>query len=313
MGARVQRPEPRAHWVLFGLLLVVVLVLLVISGVTGGQLGESQHAPESRRSSVEVPEAVLEGGPIVDPARGTAGLRVPAGHVVLTFDDGPTAWTAKILDVLDRHQVKGTFFVIGSKVAERPDLVRRMRDEGHEVGVHSFTHVNLANVSGWRLRVELDQTQLAIAAATGRTTDLLRPPFSSKAASVSGSDWRSLTRTRGYRVVYTDLDTEDWRRPGVEKIVAAGLPVDGRGAVVMLHDGGGNRAQTVAAVEQLVETLQDRGYEFDTVTDAVGVAPAWHRATRSQEVRSAARTASARNATRKKSTTAFESRTAPVT
>lgn len=285
MGARVEHPEPRAHWVLFALLLIGVLVLLVISGVTGGQLGESQHAPESRRSSAQVPDAVLEGGPIVDPTRAEAGLRVPAKHVVLTFDDGPTPWSARILDVLERHQVKGTFFVVGSKVAERPDLVRRMKDEGHEVGVHSFTHVNLANVAPWRLRVELDQTQLAIAAATGRTTDLLRPPFSSTAESVSGSDWESVTRARGYRIVYTDLDTEDWRRPGVDKIVAAGLPEGGRGAVVMLHDGGGNRDQTVAALDRLIVTLKGRGYTFDTVTEAVQVPSAWHAATRSQEIR----------------------------
>lgn len=285
MGTRVEHREPKAHWVLFGLLLVLVLFLLVISGITSGQLGESQHAPESRHSATQVPAAVLDGGPIVDPSRAEAGLKVPDKHVVLTFDDGPTPWSAKILDVLARHQVKATFFVVGSKVAERPDLVRRMKEEGHEVGVHSFTHVNLANVPAWRLRVELDQTQLAIAAATGATTDLLRPPFSSRAVSITGSDWESVTRARGYRVVYTDLDTEDWRRPGADKIAAAGLPSGGRGAVVMLHDGGGNRDQTVAALESLIPALQDQGYAFDTVTEAVQLRSAWHPATGSQEIR----------------------------
>lgn len=285
MGSRIARPEPKAHWLLFGLLLVLVLVLLVVSGVTSGLLGESQHAPESRSVATKVPETITDGGPIVDPSRAEGGLRVPAKRVALTFDDGPTEWTAKILDVLARQHVKATFFVVGSKVAERPDLVRRMMDEGHEVGVHSFTHVNLANVQPWRLRVELDQTQLVIAAATGRTTNLLRPPFSSTAEAVVGSDWVSLSRMHGYRIVYTDLDTEDWRKPGVEAIVAAGTPTRGRGAVVMLHDGGGDRTQTVAALERLISTLKARGYTFDTVSDAVGVPSAWQPATRSQEIR----------------------------
>ncbi|RNL62381.1 glycosyltransferase [Nocardioides marmoriginsengisoli] len=285
MGSRVERREPRAHWVLFGLLLVLVLVLLVVAGFTGGQLGESQHAPESEPSSVRVPDAILDGGPIVDPSRVEAGLRVPAGHVALTFDDGPTTWTAQILDVLDRYDVKATFFVIGSMVAERPELVRRMRDEGHEVGVHSFTHVNLANIAPWRLRLELDQTQLAIAAASGHTTDLVRPPFSSRAEAVTGSDWRSLQRMTGYRVVYTDLDTEDWRKPGVGDIVRDGTPAGNDGAVVMLHDGGGNRSETVAALERLIVTLQARGYVFDTVSEAVQVPSAWHRASRAEEIR----------------------------
>src|SRR4029079_11368594 len=122
------------------------------------------------------PAAVHRGGPIVDPSDPThGGLRVPPRHVVLTFDDGPTKWTGKVLDVLEAHHVHATFFVIGSRVAERPDLVRRMRAEGHDVGVHTFTHVNLANVSRWRLRAEVDQTQLALAAATGHTTRLLPP------------------------------------------------------------------------------------------------------------------------------------------
>ena len=287
MSSRAERREPRAHWVLFGLLLTLVLVLLVIAGFTGGQLGESQHAPISKKSAVRVPDAILEGGPIVDPGRAEAGLRVPAKHVALTFDDGPTKWTAQILDVLDRYDVKATFFVIGSMVAERPGLVSRMRDDGHEVGVHSFTHVNLANIAPWRLRLELDQTQLAIAAATGRTTDLIRPPFSSRAESITGSDWASLQRMNGYRVVYTDLDTEDWRKPGIADIVRSGTPTGDKGAVVMLHDGGGNRAETVAALERLIVTLKARGYTFDTVSEAAQVPSAWHQASRSQEIRGA--------------------------
>ncbi|MDP3714981.1 MAG: phosphosulfolactate synthase, partial [Burkholderiales bacterium] len=155
--------------------------------------------------------------------------------------------------------------------------VQMLRDFGRDV--------NLANIAPWRLRLELDQTQLAIAAATGRTTDLIRPPFSSTPDAVTGSEWASLQRMKGYRVVYTDLDTEDWRKPGIADIVKSGTPAGDDGAVVMLHDGGGNRAETVAALEQLIVTLKARGYTFDTVSEAARVPSAWHQASRSQEIR----------------------------
>jgi cellulose synthase/poly-beta-1,6-N-acetylglucosamine synthase-like glycosyltransferase/peptidoglycan/xylan/chitin deacetylase (PgdA/CDA1 family) len=205
--------------------------------------------------------------------------------VVPTFDDGPSRWTPEILDVLERRHVPATFFVVGARVADRPDVLRRMRDAGDEVGVHTFTHVNLADVPPWRRRIELDQTQLAIAAATGSTTDLIRMPYSSEVDALTASDWRALVDAGGYRAVFTDLDTRDWARPGVGRIVAAGLPAHDRGAVVMFHDGGGDRSQTVAALDRLIVELQRRGYSFDTVSSAVHVASPWHAATPSQQLR----------------------------
>ncbi|MDQ6642064.1 MAG: bifunctional polysaccharide deacetylase/glycosyltransferase family 2 protein [Actinomycetota bacterium] len=193
-------------------------------------------------------------------------------------------WTAKILDVLDENHVKGTFFVIGARVADRPDLLRRMLAEGDEVGVHTFTHVNMANVPAWRLHVELDQTELAIAAATGYTTDLLRPPYSSQVDALKPADWGALGRAGNYRAVFTNLDTRDWAKPGVNKIRAAALPAKGAGAVIMLHDGGGDRSQTLRALGALIQDLRRSGYTFDTVTEAIRAPSPWHRATASQRV-----------------------------
>ncbi len=266
-------------------MMLTFLTSLFIAGVINGQVGENAQTPESRDSSGVVPRAVRDGGPIVDPSRPQQpGLRVPDQHVVLTFDDGPSPWTAEILDVLRARGVPATFFVLGARAADRPDLLRRMRAEGHEVGVHTLTHVNLANVSSPRLRTELAQTQLAIAAATGHTTNLLRPPYSSQVESVQPSEWQAIESAQNYRVVYTDLDTQDWARPGAAKIVEAGVPQNGQGAVVMLHDGGGDRAQTVAAVDLLITELQQRGYTFDTVSSAIQTSSSWHPATVSQRV-----------------------------
>lgn len=281
-----QQREPRAHWGLLAGGLAGLLVLLIVSGYTSGQLGEGSHSPAARPGTKIVPKSVAAGGPIVDPSRpDNPGITVPDKTVVLTFDDGPTEWTPRILSVLRRHNVKATFFVIGSHVAQKPALLKRMVADGHEIGVHTFTHVNLANVPAWRQRLELDQTQLAIAAVTGRTTELLRPPFSSRAEGITASDWQALLRSRNYRIVFTDLDTKDWEKPGVDKIVAAGRPAGDAGAVVMLHDGGGNRAQTVAGLDKLIVELQGRGYAFQTVTEAAKVRSPWHQASHIQQLR----------------------------
>jgi cellulose synthase/poly-beta-1,6-N-acetylglucosamine synthase-like glycosyltransferase/peptidoglycan/xylan/chitin deacetylase (PgdA/CDA1 family) len=281
-----QRRKPRTHWALLALMMMLFLFALVVSGVVEGQVGEGARTPASQPKDGQVPPAFLNGGPIVDssqPEQG--GLRVPDKHVVLTFDDGPTEWTEEILHILRARGVRATFFVVGARAAARLDLVRRMYAEGHEVGIHTFTHSNLANVDPRRARLELDPSQLAVVAATGHTTSLLRLPYSSKVADVSFSEWQAMRRAEHYRVVYADLDTQDWQKQGVDAIVGAGLPHDGKGAVVMLHDGGGDRSQTVAAVDSMITELQGQGYSFDTVTSAVGLPSPWHAATAEQRVR----------------------------
>ena len=275
--SRSGRREPTVHWALLGAVLLVLVAALLISGVVNGQVGEGAHAPRSKAGNGSVPPAVVSGGPVLDPTKPEEpGLSIPRRHVVLTFDDGPTEYTEEILDLLQARGVPATFFVVGARAADRPDLIRRMHAEGHEVGVHTFTHVNAANVSPRRLRLELDQSQLAIVAATGHTTSLLRLPYSSSVDGIGPADWAAIRASGNYRVVYADLDTRDWARPGVETIVQAGLPADGRGAIVMLHDGGGDRSQTVAALDRLITELQSRGYVFDTATEAVGLSSPWH-------------------------------------
>ena len=160
-----------------------------------------------------------------------------------------------------------------------------MRGEGHEVGVHTYTHVNLANVPPWRQRMELDQTQLAIAAASGYTTDLARPPYSSTLdalapVGLAGAPARRATTARSSP---TSTPRTGPSRASTRSS-AGGIPRGRDGAVVMLHDGGGDRTQTVAALGTLIEELKERGYTFDTVTSAIGAPSPWHRATASQRL-----------------------------
>ncbi|GAA1823642.1 glycosyltransferase [Luedemannella flava] len=268
---------PRAHWVLLVLGMLALLMELALGGVVNDVGGEGS-APRSS-AGAPAPAAVLDGGPVlrIDATGGVATRAMPADTVALTFDDGPDPrWTPQVLDLLARAHAHATFFVVGSKVNEYPELTRRILAEGHEIGIHTFTHAELAAVPAWRRQAELALTQNALASATGRRSVLVRPPFSSQPGAMTADDFAALRDLagNGLLVVLADRDTEDWRRPGVDAIVANATPPAGRGAVVMLHDSGGDRSQTVTALGLLLEILNDRGYRLTTVSEALALPPA---------------------------------------
>ncbi len=275
-GRRQLRRDPRGHWLLLVLGALALTAALVMQGYAHGAVGES--AQHDYQHAAPAPAEVAAGGPVVNQSGGAVhSLRMPARTIALTFDDGPDpTWTPQILDVLKRHQVHATFFTIGSKIAEHPELARRMLREGNEIGSHTYTHIDMAAAPAWRIKLELDLTQHALAGAAGVHTRLLRMPYSSVPDGLSAPEWTAAQQAgrSGYLVVLTDRDTEDWQRPGVAKIVQAATQQTGKGdpgAIVMMHDAGGDRAQTVAALDQVITTLQARGYRFTTVTQAVGL------------------------------------------
>ncbi len=275
MRAHQDRREPRAHWVLLLLGLLVLLAGLSLNGIIRHVGAEGAGSPARPANVARAPTAVTSGGPVlrVDGDRVTT-RSMDTSTIALTFDDGPDPqWTPAILDVLARHHAHATFFVIGSRVDEYPDLTRRIVAGGHQLGVHTFTHTELAAVPRWRRQLEVTLAQNAIASATGRTAILLRPPYASEPDAITGPDYDALTDVArsGYLVVLADHDTEDWRRPGVAAIVAAATPPAGHGAVVMMHDGGGDRAQTVAALDILLTQEGRRGYRFTTVSAGLGL------------------------------------------
>ncbi|CAL9675321.1 Undecaprenyl-phosphate 4-deoxy-4-formamido-L-arabinose transferase [Actinosynnema sp. ALI-1.44] len=270
------RPSPRAHWVLLTLSMLVLLALLLLDLFVVKRVGQGE-APVAGPAN-HVPEALRAGGPLI----GTDGdelvsRAVPDRTVVLTFDDGPDPrWTPQVLDVLRREDVKATFFVTGVAAAQHPDLLERIVADGHEVGLHTFTHVDLSRIGETRTSLELDQTRLALAGAVGRTSTLVRPPYSATPDALDNDDLAAVERVvaSGHLVLLSDLDTEDWRNPGADAIAAAATPKDDRGAVVLMHDGGGDRAQTVAALDRLVPALKEQGRQFRTASDALGLTDA---------------------------------------
>ncbi len=181
-----------------------------------------------------------------------------AGVVYLTFDDGPTpAWTPRVLALLARYQARATFFVLGRSAAAHPELVRQEFAAGHGVGNHTWSHRRLTNLSGAQLVAEVNATSTAIRQITGAPVRCLRPPFATVDAA-SAEQVRAL----GLRLVLWDIDTNDWLRPGTGAIAGRVLGRVRSGDVILMHDGGGNRSETVAALEQVLATLSARGYRF---------------------------------------------------
>jgi cellulose synthase/poly-beta-1,6-N-acetylglucosamine synthase-like glycosyltransferase/peptidoglycan/xylan/chitin deacetylase (PgdA/CDA1 family) len=273
MGRHIARGAPRAHWILLLLALTVLLAALSLDGYAHNVSGGSGRAESTLPPA---PDAATTGGPVlrIDGDR-IHSRSMPAGTIALTFDDGPDPrWTPRILDVLHRHNAHATFFVIGSRVNEHPDLVRRMLAEGHEVGSHTFTHADIATLPGWRRDLEIALTRKAISSATGLRPTLFRPPFSSGPDALTAPDLSALraAAAAGHLAVLTDRDTNDWRRPGVNAIVASVAPTDRRaGVVVLMHDGGGDRSQTVAALDRLIPQMTKRGFRFTTISAGLGL------------------------------------------
>jgi cellulose synthase/poly-beta-1,6-N-acetylglucosamine synthase-like glycosyltransferase/peptidoglycan/xylan/chitin deacetylase (PgdA/CDA1 family) len=261
------------------LTVIVFAVGLLIEGYTHGILGENAaDEPATGPGAALGPASVLAGGPVIAPVGGQHGTplsyRIPPKTAVLSFDDGPDPdWTPKIIAVLRRYRVPGTFFVIGAHAAGNPSIVAAELADGDEVGSHTYTHPNLAMVSAWRENFELTLTQNALAGAAGIHTRLLRMPYSSQPGAITAADWRAAVTAGqdGYLMVFTSLDTVDWSRPGVARIVRAAIPANGAGAIIMLHDGGGDRSQTLAALPGIITGLKARGYRFATVTSALAL------------------------------------------
>ncbi|MDY7090585.1 MAG: bifunctional polysaccharide deacetylase/glycosyltransferase family 2 protein [Actinomycetota bacterium] len=263
-------PRPR---IMLGSLLVLVFVgVLVVQAYINAEF-KGDHLESEVGDQDGVPAEILNGGPVINTTGGqTSTSRMPPKTIALTFDDGPDpAWTPKILDVLEENDAHGTFFVVGSEVSRHPELTKRITDEGNELGLHTFTHPNLQRLAPWRRTLELSQTQVAIARATGVHTNLARFPYSSKNAAIDEINWRIVQDAgkQGYLVVVNDLDSEDWQRPGVPKIVKNATPAGESSAVVLFHDAGGDRQQTVDALRQFIPAMKSRGYRFTTVTEGL--------------------------------------------
>jgi peptidoglycan-N-acetylglucosamine deacetylase len=200
----------------------------------------------------------------------------PAAHkLVLTFDDGPHVdYTRAILDTLKETKTPAAFFVVGARVLEEPDLLKRMIEEGHEVGSHTFSHPRMDQVSQSRAALEHGMMSKLIAGYSGHETKLYREPFLRAGGPIEASRVRSLmdVQARGGIISGMDIVPKDWEGLTTQEIVdyVVGEVKRGAGNVILLHDGGEDRSASVAAVPLLIATLRTEGYEFTTLADLLG-------------------------------------------
>lgn len=192
-------------------------------------------------------------------------------EIALTFDDGPNPfYTPQVLAILQKYGVKATFFDVGYLVADYPNIVRQEYNEGNIVANHSWSHPVLTYLSAQAILSQLTSTTYAIRAATGVRPTFFRPPYGATNNIVLAQ-----ARYLGYTTVLWDGSAGDWKLPGVSVIISKLLFYARDGAILLLHDGGGNRAQTVAALPTIITTLENRGYKFVTIQQLVNdlVAP----------------------------------------
>ena len=203
---------------------------------------------------------------------------VGKGHkLILTFDDGPSAeWTPKILDILEREKVPATFFVIGMNAEQNIPILKREYKDGFEIGNHTFTHSNIAEMSVSRAALEMKLTRLLIESVTGHSTILFRAPYNADSEPQTYEELAPIERSRleNYLTINESIDPNDW---------AVGVTADTifqrvirqvestNASIILLHDAGGETRQaTVDALPQIIHYFKKRGYVFTTVSDLMG-------------------------------------------
>jgi len=227
-------------------------------------LGVNKNGPETGDEKAELGHAhVIETGPSDVPA------------VALTLDDGPSIYTAPVLEILAKHDAHSTFFMIGENVAPHRDAAKRVAAAAHEIGNHSYTHPNFCSAEMSRnpnrrrvIEEEVQKATKAIQDATGLTPKLMRMPYGCNARWAEDA-----VQALGYDLVFWSVDCRDWSRPGSDQISRISVAQAKAGSIILLHDGGGDRSQTVRAMEAILTGLRAKGLRVLTVSQLVDANP----------------------------------------
>jgi peptidoglycan/xylan/chitin deacetylase (PgdA/CDA1 family) len=246
------------------------------SSKTSVRLIDKQAAPSRNRTARATHTSGVAAASLRTPAKETSIPRWAQGQVVrqvpvqrsdkviaLTFDDGPwPRYTQEVLQVLASRNVKATFFMVGQEVQRRPDLVREAHDAGHVIGNHSWGHTRKPRSPA----DEIVRTDAAIKKAIGVESTLFRPPYGDMKNGMAAR-----ARREGQCVVIWSADSSDWKRATAHSIAERVLRQARPGGIALMHDGGGDRGSTVAALPRIIDTLRKRGYRFVTVPELLAL------------------------------------------
>jgi peptidoglycan-N-acetylglucosamine deacetylase len=286
-------------WVITSLILPPVLPSWNVPGeaTAAADAGASDQVIDGISVSRDGEGEIIAAQPARDSARAVVPLLHHFGgedpHVdlrtVLTFDDGPDpVFTPQVLDVLKKYHVPAIFFVVGKNAEAHPELLERMIREGHEIGNHTFSHPNLSTFSDRHQDLELTLTQRIIQATTGRSTLFFRPPYGGNPEPSTAAELTPILRggRLGYMTVGQSINPMDWEltvlAPGVQtahkrqlrtpdEVAERVVRSRNEGHIILLHDAGGNRSLTVAALPLIITRLQSLGHKFVSASDLCGV------------------------------------------
>ncbi|WP_027086399.1 polysaccharide deacetylase family protein [Cohnella panacarvi] len=206
--------------------------------------------------------------PIPPPPAADSGKEDARKLIALTFDDGPDGkYTPQVLDILKERGAKGTFFLVGPQVSKYPDTAKRILDEGHSIGNHSWSHKDLKTMTPEQIADEVDRTQQEIADATGYTPHLMRAPYGNISPNLLDA-----LRERDMAHVYWTIDTRDWAGTSVadmrKNVSAHAQP----GSILLMHSFGGRKNaldNTLALLPQIIDDLSNEGFAFVTVDELI--------------------------------------------
>jgi cellulose synthase/poly-beta-1,6-N-acetylglucosamine synthase-like glycosyltransferase/peptidoglycan/xylan/chitin deacetylase (PgdA/CDA1 family)/spore germination protein YaaH len=194
-------------------------------------------------------------------------------EIVLTFDDGPDRkYTSSILDILKKYDIKAVFFILGTNGVLEPELIKRIYDEGHEIGNHTFSHPDIAEDSDFSAHIEMNANQRLIQSLTGHSTLLYRPPYNNDKAAITQQGILPVLRIQdiGYTLISQGIDPWDWNAKSSDEIYRGVMEQLTKGNIVLLHDSGGDRGKTIEALPKIIETLKAEGYNFTTISGLLG-------------------------------------------
>ena len=235
---------------------IVLLVAASLFDAPPSSADEGSAAPPDARSKADPEKEPPEPDP-VEPDDDGSGSKV----IYLTFDDGPSPrHTRRILALLDEYEAKATFFQVGEAATTHPELTRAVIARGHALGNHSWSHRDLRQLSRRKVNQQITRTSAVLERISGRPITCMRPPYGAKNARVM-----AVIRSTKLAMKLWDIDPRDWKKPGASAIAKRVISRADPGDVVLMHDGGGNRSQTVTALKRILEALEKKGYRFETL------------------------------------------------